>query len=130
MLYNSFYRNRPPSNLQLEHHVHTHHHIIGYIIWLFHIRIKGNRRPFKFNFPVYSYQEILLTNFRCTFVVVSLSLLQSLNPNIDIIFLLFVLQYNHRNRSPSNLQLEHHVHTHHHIIGYIIWKRKIEKENK
>jgi hypothetical protein len=62
-------------------------------IGLFHIRIKGNRRPFKFNFPVYSYQEILLTNFRCTFVVVSLSLLQSLNPNIDIIFLLFVLQY-------------------------------------
>ena len=55
-------------------------------IGLFHIRIKGN-------FPVYSYQEILLTNFRCTFLVVSLSLLQSLNPNIDIIFLLFVLQY-------------------------------------
>jgi hypothetical protein len=46
-----------------------------------------------FNFPVYAYQEILLTNFRCTFLVVSLSLLQSLHPNIDIIFLLFVLQY-------------------------------------
>ena len=30
---------------------------------------------------------------RCTLLVVSLSLLQSLNPNIDIIFLLFVLQY-------------------------------------
>ena len=57
-------------------------------IGLFHIRIKGNRRPFKFNFPVYTYQEILLTNFRCTctFPVVSLSLLQSLNPNIDILF--------------------------------------------
>jgi hypothetical protein len=41
------------------------------------LRIKGNRRPFKFNFPVYSYQEILLTNFRCTFIVVSLSLLHS-----------------------------------------------------
>jgi hypothetical protein len=62
-------------------------------IGLFHIRIKGNRRPFKFNFLVYTYQEILLTNFRCTFLVVSLSLLQSLNPNIDIVFLLFVLQY-------------------------------------
>jgi hypothetical protein len=33
-------------------------------IVLFHIRITGNRRPFKFNFPVYTYQEILLTNFR------------------------------------------------------------------
>ena len=52
-----------------------------------------SHRPFKFNFPVYTYQEILLTNFRCTFLVVSLSLLQSLNPNIDIVFLLFVLQY-------------------------------------
>ena len=59
-------------------------------IGLFHIRIKGNRRPFKFNFPVYTYQEILLTSFRCTFLVVSLSLLQSLNPNIDIIFLLLL----------------------------------------
>jgi hypothetical protein len=59
----------------------------------FEIRITGNRRPFKFNFPVYTYQEILLSNFRCTFLVVSLSLLQSLNPNLDIVFLLFVLQY-------------------------------------
>ena len=42
-------------------------------IGLFHIRIKGNRRPFKFNFPVYSYQEILLTNFRCTFLALSTS---------------------------------------------------------
>jgi hypothetical protein len=50
-------------------------------------------RPFKFNFRVYTYQEILLTNFRCTFLVISLSLLNSLNPNIDIVFLLFVLQY-------------------------------------
>jgi hypothetical protein len=29
-------------------------------IELFHIHIKGNRRPFKFNFPVYSYQEIFM----------------------------------------------------------------------
>ena len=62
-------------------------------IGLFHIRITGNRSPFKVNFPVYTYQEILLTNFRCTFLVVSLSLLQSLNSNIDIVVLLFVLQY-------------------------------------
>jgi hypothetical protein len=34
-------------------------------IVLFHIRITGNRRPFKLNFPVYTCQEILLTNFRC-----------------------------------------------------------------
>jgi hypothetical protein len=47
-------------------------------IGLFHIRIKGNHRPFKFNFPVYAYQEILLTNFRCTFLIVSLSLRQIL----------------------------------------------------
>ena len=37
-------------------------------IQLFHICIAGNHmhRPFKFNFPVYTYQEILLTNFPCT----------------------------------------------------------------
>ena len=34
--------------------------------------------------------EILLTNFRCTFLVASLTVLQSVNPNIDIVFLLFV----------------------------------------
>ena len=64
-------------------------------IGLFQMRITGNRRPFNVNFPVhvYTYQEILITNFRCTFLVVSLSLLQSLNPNIDLVFLLFVLQY-------------------------------------
>jgi hypothetical protein len=38
-------------------------------IGLFHIRITGNRRPCKFNFPVYTYQEILITNFRCTFLL-------------------------------------------------------------
>jgi hypothetical protein len=37
--------------------------------------------------------EILLTNFRCTFLVASLTVLQSVNPNIDIVFLLFVLHF-------------------------------------
>ena len=37
--------------------------------------------------------EILLTNCRCTFLVASLTVLQSVNPNIDIVFLLFVLHF-------------------------------------
>jgi hypothetical protein len=37
--------------------------------------------------------KILLTNFRCTFLVASLTVLQSVNPNIDIVFLLFVLHF-------------------------------------
>ena len=37
--------------------------------------------------------EILLTNFRCTFLVASLTVFQSVNPNIDIVFLLFVLHF-------------------------------------
>jgi hypothetical protein len=37
--------------------------------------------------------EILLTNFRCTFLVASLTVLQSVNPNIDIVCLLFVLHF-------------------------------------
>lgn len=41
----------------------------------------------------YSMTEILLTNFRCSFLVVSLCILQSLSPNINIIFLLFVLEH-------------------------------------
>ena len=53
-------------------------------IRLFHLRITGNRRPFMLNFPVYTNQEILLTNLRCTFFVDSHSLLQNLNPNLDI----------------------------------------------
>ena len=35
--------------------------------------------------------EILLTNFTCTYLVASLTVLQKVNPNIDIAFLLFVL---------------------------------------
>ena len=37
--------------------------------------------------------QILLTNFRCTFLVASLIVLQRVNPNIDIVFLLFVLHF-------------------------------------
>ena len=37
--------------------------------------------------------QILLTNFRCTFLVASPIVLQRVNPNIDIVFLLFVLHF-------------------------------------
>ena len=37
--------------------------------------------------------EILLTNCTCTFLVASLTVLQKVNPNIDIVFLLFVLHF-------------------------------------
>lgn len=38
-----------------------------------------------------SYYEILINNLRCTCLIFSLFLLQSVNPNIDIVFLFFVL---------------------------------------
>lgn len=37
--------------------------------------------------------ELLCINLKCTFLVVNLSILQSVNPNIDIVFLLFVLHF-------------------------------------
>ena len=37
--------------------------------------------------------EILLTNFTCTFLVASLTVLQRVNANIDIVFLLFVIHF-------------------------------------
>ena len=40
-----------------------------------------------------TYLEILLTNFKCTLLVFSLSALQSIIPNINIVFLLFVLYF-------------------------------------
>ena len=46
----------------------------------------------SFDYRADTYQDILLTNLRCTFLIASLSLLQSLNPNVNTIFLLFVLQ--------------------------------------
>ena len=60
---------------------------------LFNMRITGNLDLLMLIYGYIPYQEILLTNFRCTFLVVSLSLLNSLNPNIAIVFLLFLLQY-------------------------------------
>ena len=56
----------------------------------------NNHKRKTTSFPILSddtYQEILLTNFRCTYLVLSLSVFQSLNIGIDIVFLLFVLQY-------------------------------------
>ena len=40
-----------------------------------------------------SYRNILLTNLRCSFLFVSLLVLQSLNPNVNVVFLLFVLHF-------------------------------------
>ena len=40
-----------------------------------------------------SYRNILLTNLRCSFLFVSLLVLQSLNPNVNVVFLSFVLHF-------------------------------------
>ena len=40
-----------------------------------------------------SYRNILLTNLRCSFLFVSLLVLQSLNSNVNVVFLLFVLHF-------------------------------------
>ena len=40
-----------------------------------------------------SYRHILLTNLRCSYLFVSLLVHQSLNPNVNVVFLLFVLHF-------------------------------------
>ena len=40
-----------------------------------------------------SHRHILLTNLRCSLLFVSLLVLQSLNPNVNVVFLLFVLHF-------------------------------------
>ena len=60
-------------------------------IGLFYLKKRNLYRPTDFRAD--TYQDILLTNLRCTFLVVSLFILQSIHPKIDIVFLLFVLQY-------------------------------------
>ena len=40
-----------------------------------------------------SHRNILLTNLWCSFLFVSLFVLQSLNPNVNVVFLLFVLHF-------------------------------------
>ena len=60
-------------------------------IGLFYCRTGKPKKTFDFRCDLY--QEILLTNLRCTYLVVSLILLQSLNPNINIVFLLFIIQF-------------------------------------
>jgi hypothetical protein len=40
-----------------------------------------------------SHRNILLTNVRCSLLFVSLLVLQSLNPNVNVVFLLFVLHF-------------------------------------
>jgi len=45
------------------------------------------------NFRAESYQQIMLTTLQCSALVLSLFLLQSTIPEINIVFLLFVLQF-------------------------------------
>ena len=61
------------------------------VIGLFNLCKWNHVRSYKCSCT--SILEILLTNFRCTFLVASLIVLQRVNPNIDIVFLLFVLHF-------------------------------------
>jgi hypothetical protein len=45
------------------------------------------------NFRAESYQQIMLTNLQCSIFVISLFFPQSTIPEINIVFLLFVLQF-------------------------------------
>ena len=48
----------------------------------------------SYSIPEYeTYLNILLTNIRCTFLVVQMSVLQSLNPNTNIAFFLLILHF-------------------------------------
>ena len=40
-----------------------------------------------------TYLDLFCINLKCTFLVMNLSIMQSVNPNIDIVFLLFVLHF-------------------------------------
>ena len=52
------------------------------------------RKTFIFFDPKFdSYSDILIINLRCCFLIFSLSTLQSVNPSIDIVFLLFELDF-------------------------------------
>jgi len=59
-------------------------------IGLFHAHTRKSNRPI--NFSAYSYKDIFLTNLRCSFLFASLLCLQSLNPNVNAVFL-FVLTF-------------------------------------
>ena len=65
---------------------------------LFHLR-KNLVRPVDMR--ANTYQELLLTNLQCSFLVVALPLLQSTNPSIDIVFLLYILHFGDVETNPG-----------------------------
>ncbi|VDI24390.1 Hypothetical predicted protein [Mytilus galloprovincialis] len=62
-------------------------------IGLFHCTCSKRKSSTYINYNYYTYLEILKINLHCSFYVFSLACLQSINPKIDIIFLLFVLHF-------------------------------------
>ena len=58
-------------------------------IGMFNLRHRKSNGPIDFRAE--TYQEILLTNLRCSFHFVALLILQSLNPNVNAVFLLYTL---------------------------------------
>jgi hypothetical protein len=58
---------------------------------LFHAHTRKSNRPV--NVSVYSYKDICMTNLRCSFLFAALLCLQSLNPNVNAVFLLFILAF-------------------------------------
>ena len=93
MLYKIAFIAAPPKTLlclldQMGNSLENYRAAIG--IFNFHIGNPVTKSNYN---SIPTYQEILLTNIRCTFLVVSLFILQSSNPDINIVFLLFVLYY-------------------------------------
>ena len=60
-------------------------------IGLFHAHTRKSNSPI--NFSAYSCKDIFLTNLRCSFLFGALLFLQSLNPNVNAEFLLFILTF-------------------------------------
>ena len=81
-------------------------------IGLFNTRKRGRIENHSYCNGPTTYQEILLTNFRCSFHTVALTVLHSINPNINVVFLLFVLHFIllvgnvEQNPGPDNLSID------------------------
>jgi hypothetical protein len=58
-------------------------------IGLFHAHTRKSNSPIIFS--AYACKDIFLTNLRCSFLFAALLCLQSLNPNVNAEFLLFIL---------------------------------------
>ena len=58
-------------------------------IGLFHAHMRKSNSPIIFS--AYACKDIFLTNLRCSFLFAALLCLQSLNPNVNAEFLLFIL---------------------------------------